>query len=52
MKNWLIESSVATVAILALCLAMSDSPYFPYANFIGIGIMGIIAFSIREERRG
>jgi hypothetical protein len=51
MKKKLIEVSVSTLAILSLAAAMSDGPYFPWPNWIGTGILAIIAGCINRHPR-
>jgi hypothetical protein len=51
MKEKIIEVSVAAIAILSLCAAMSDGPYFPLPNWIGMGILAIIAYFVNRPPR-
>ena len=51
MKKRIIEFLAATAAILCLCVAMSDSPYFPWANFAALGLLAIIALAAEAWER-
>jgi hypothetical protein len=43
------EIAVCVVGILALCMAMSDGPYFPWANLGGFTVLAVIVFVVSAE---
>ena len=41
-RAWILERLGIVAAIILLCIAMSDGPWFPWANFAALGLLWLM----------